>query len=64
MCNFIFYLHYEKKTVFQEWVILNQSTNEELGESQGGLRALTSQQNNLIVKHLEREFKAGFLTMS
>ena len=60
----IFHLHYEKKTVFCDWVILNQSAFDELGDSYGGLRTISSDSSNPIYKELESEFKPGFLRMS
>ena len=32
LLNFVFHLHTEKKTVFCDWVLLNQAVTEELAE--------------------------------
>ena len=65
LLNFIFFLHYEKKQVFCDWVALNQAANEELGFGSGGLRQITSDKNNLLYKALiEHDFKAPFLSMT
>ena len=60
----IFHLHFEKKTVFCDWVTLNQSAYDELGDSSGGLRMIAGDPNNHLYKELEKEFKPGFLRMS
>ena len=64
LLNIIFHLHYEKKTVFCDWVILNQSCSDELGHESGGLRMISADKSNILYRELEREFKSGFLTMS
>lgn len=60
----IFHLNYEKKMVFCDWVILNQSAFNELGFEAGGLRTISADRNNSLYKELERDFKPGFLNMS
>ena len=57
LLNFIFYLYYEKKTVFCEWVILNQAVIDELNFEGRGLRYITSGAANDVHRELEREFK-------
>jgi len=64
LVNIIFHLNFEKKTVFCEWVTLNQSVYDELGVESGGLRVISQDKNNLIYRELETSFKPGFLTMS
>ena len=50
LVNIIFHLNFEKKTVFCEWVILNQAVYDELGVERGGLRAISQDRNNLIFR--------------
>ena len=64
LVNIIFHLNFEKKTVFCDWVTLNQAVYDELGVERGGLRAISQDRNNLIFRELETSFKPGFLTMS
>ena len=64
LLNFVFHLHYEKKQVFCEWVILNQATVEELGDECGGLREITKNKDDILYQELEKNFKPGFLLMS
>lgn len=64
LVNIIFHLNFEKKTVFCEWIMLNQAVYDELGVEAGGLRALADDKNNLVYRELETSFKPGFLSMS
>ena len=52
MMNFIYFMHYEKKTVFMEWLLLNQAVIEVLGRNCGGLRWITVDQDSDIYKAL------------
>jgi len=42
LINFIFYLNNEKKSIFANWVILNQAVLDELGPDIG-LRQITTE---------------------
>jgi ubiquitin carboxyl-terminal hydrolase 25/28 len=64
LTNIIFHLNFEKKTVFCDWVTLNQAVYDELGVDAGGLRALAEDKKNLVYRELETSFKPGFLSMS
>ena len=64
LVNLIFHLNSEKKTVFCDWVTLNQAVYDELSVERGGLRAISQDRNNLIYRELETSFKPGFLSMS
>ena len=63
LLNLCFHLHGEKRTVFCEWVLLNQSIQEEVPDC-GGLRMISVEKDNLLYKELESEHKPGFLQMS
>ena len=63
LLNFIFHLHAEKKTLFCDWVCLNQACLEEIGPGMG-LRAISRDANKLLFKDLSKDYKVGFLAMS
>ena len=65
LVNFIFHLSFEKKTVFADWVILNQAAYDELSFEAGGLRRIsTDPQYAQVFAELQHEFKSGFMSMS
>ena len=48
LLNFAYHLYTEKKSVFCDWVLLNQAVTEELGADSGGLRQLVNQRESML----------------
>ena len=65
LINFIFHLNYEKKTVFANWVLLNQAVIDELGPDVGLRQITRKSENQAIFRELESpELKPGFMGMN
>ena len=62
MINFYFFLNNIKKSMFSEWVMLNQAVLDELGPESGGLRKIVSDKNTVLYREFQKYFKAPLLS--